>query len=72
MGEQDVKETTDDISQRVFVKALLDDVNALEDMLERDMFETGVRRIGAEQEMFLVDRTMGPAPTSSRAPTTRG
>jgi hypothetical protein len=33
MGEQDVKETTDDISQRVFVKALLDDVNALEDML---------------------------------------
>jgi CBS domain-containing protein len=65
MGEHDVKETTDDISQRVFVKALLDDVNALEDMLERDMFETGVRRIGAEQEMFLVDRTMGPAPVAT-------
>jgi CBS domain-containing protein len=65
MGEQDVKETTDDISQRVFVKALLDDVNALEDMLEREMFETGVRRIGAEQEMFLVDRTMGPAPVAT-------
>ncbi len=65
MGEQDVKETTDDISQRVFVKALLDDVNALEDMLESDKFETGVRRIGAEQEMFLVDRTMGPAPVAT-------
>jgi len=65
MGEQDVKETTDDISQRVFVKALLDDVNSLEEMLEREMFETGVRRIGAEQEMFLVDRTMGPAPVAT-------
>lgn len=65
MGEQDVNETTDDISQRVFVKALLDDVNALEDMLEREMFETGIRRIGAEQEMFLVDRTMGPAPVAT-------
>jgi len=29
------------------------------------MFETGVRRIGAEQEMFLVDRTMGPAPVAT-------
>jgi CBS domain-containing protein/gamma-glutamylcysteine synthetase len=65
MGDHDVNETSDDISQRVFVKALLDDVNALEDMLERDMFETGVRRIGAEQEMFLVDRTMGPAPVAT-------
>ncbi|MEX1368387.1 MAG: glutamate-cysteine ligase family protein, partial [Nannocystaceae bacterium] len=45
----------------MFVKALLDDVNALEQMLEDEMFETGIRRIGAEQEMFLVDRTMGPA-----------
>ncbi len=65
MGDHDVNETSDDISQRVFVKALLDDVNALEDMLERGMFETGIRRIGAEQEMFLVDRTMGPAPVAT-------
>jgi CBS domain-containing protein/gamma-glutamylcysteine synthetase len=65
MGDHDVNETSDDISQRVFVKALLDDVNALEDMLEGEMFETGVRRIGAEQEMFLVDRTMGPAPVAT-------
>jgi CBS domain-containing protein len=65
MGEQDVNDSTDDISQRVFVKALLDDVNALEDLLESDKFETGVRRIGAEQEMFLVDRTMGPAPVAT-------
>ncbi|MEM7154964.1 MAG: glutamate-cysteine ligase family protein [Myxococcota bacterium] len=65
MGEQDVTEQTDEISQRVFVKALLDDVNTLEEMLEREMFETGIRRIGAEQEMFLIDRTMGPAPVAT-------
>ncbi|MEM9461529.1 MAG: CBS domain-containing protein [Myxococcota bacterium] len=64
MGEHDVKEQSDESSRRVFVKALLDDVNTLEEMLEREMFETGVRRIGAEQEMFLVDRTMGPAPVA--------
>lgn len=64
MGEHDVKEQSDESSRRVFVKALLDDVNTLEEMLEQEMFETGVRRIGAEQEMFLIDRTMGPAPVA--------
>ncbi len=65
MGEHDVQEQTDEASQRLFVKALLDDVNTLEEMLERDMFETGIRRIGAEQEMFLVDRSMSPAPVAT-------
>ncbi|MCA9707276.1 MAG: CBS domain-containing protein [Myxococcales bacterium] len=64
MGEHDIEEQGNDRSRRVFVKTLLDDVNTLEEMLEREMFETGVRRIGAEQEMFLVDRTMGPAPVA--------
>lgn len=66
MGEHDVTEQKDDASQRAFVKALLDDVGALEQMLERGMFETGIRRIGAEQEMFLVDRSLGPAPVATR------
>ncbi|MCH9682869.1 MAG: CBS domain-containing protein [Deltaproteobacteria bacterium] len=65
MGDHDVTEQSDEVSQRVFVKALLDDVHALEQMLEQDMFETGIRRIGAEQEMFLVDRTMNPAPVAT-------
>ncbi|MEC7725270.1 MAG: hypothetical protein VYD05_07140, partial [Planctomycetota bacterium] len=38
------------------MKAILADVHALERMLEEDRFESGVRRIGAEQEMFLLDR----------------
>jgi CBS domain-containing protein len=45
-----------------FMRALLRDVRALERMLDNGRFETGVRRIGAEQEMFLVDSSYRPAP----------
>ena len=43
------------------MKALLDDLRALEEMLETGMVESGIRRIGAEQETFLVDSNLGPA-----------
>ncbi len=33
-------------------------------MLDEGRIESGVRRIGAEQEMFLVDRHMRPAPVA--------
>jgi CBS domain-containing protein/gamma-glutamyl:cysteine ligase YbdK (ATP-grasp superfamily) len=46
------------------MKALLDDLRALEVMLEGDVMESGVRRIGAEQEMFLVDSNLGAAPVA--------
>ncbi len=39
-----------------FVKALLDDVTALEYMLDNDWFESDITRIGAEQEIVLIDR----------------
>ncbi len=52
--------TTDDM--QVFVKNLLRDVQALEYMLENDWFEKDIVRIGAEQEMCLVDnKTFKPA-----------
>src|SRR5689334_10033982 len=43
------------------MSAILADLRALERMLREGRFETGVRRIGAEQEMFLIDRTWSPA-----------
>lgn len=47
---------------QLFVRALLDDVQALEYMLENDWFERDIVRIGAEQEMCLVhNKTMKPA-----------
>lgn len=61
MGEADVQATDDPERRRVFMRRVLDDVRALERMLEEGMFETGIARIGAEQEMFLIDSGQRPA-----------
>ncbi len=62
MGDFNVRQDSGEELRRNFMKLLLGDVRALERMLDMDMFESGVRRIGAEQEMFLVDRASRPAP----------
>ena len=54
MGEQKVSLVKSQKQMRTFVKSLLKDVQALEKMLEHDVFEKGITRIGAEQEMVLV------------------
>ncbi|MBX3199038.1 MAG: CBS domain-containing protein [Labilithrix sp.] len=46
-----------------YVRALLSDLRALERMLAEGMFEEGVSTVGAEQEMFLVDRAYNASPT---------
>ncbi len=61
MGEQNVQRSGDEGLRRAFMKALLDEVRALEDMHSAGLFERGIRRIGAEQEMFLVDQANRPA-----------
>jgi CBS domain-containing protein len=64
MGEH-IKSAEHDARQaQAFMKALLDDLAALQRMLEGGLIESGARRIGAEQEMFLVDRAMRPAPVA--------
>jgi CBS domain-containing protein/gamma-glutamyl:cysteine ligase YbdK (ATP-grasp superfamily) len=65
MGEQDVREHSKAEEIRVFLQDLLRDVRAFEKMLEEDLFESGVRRIGAEQELFLVDQHWRPAPIAT-------
>jgi hypothetical protein len=50
---------------RKFTKALLNDLRALERMVHDGLFESGVRRIGAEQELFLVDKGWRPAPVAT-------
>jgi CBS domain-containing protein len=65
MGEQDVREQSKAEEIRVFLRHLLKDVRAFEKMLEEERFETGVRRIGAEQEVFLVDNYWRPAPIAT-------
>jgi len=48
-------------NRRRFTQSLLRDVSALERLLTSGMLEEGVRRIGAEQEVFLVDSGLHPA-----------
>jgi len=44
------------------MSALLDDLRALDYMIDHNAIESGVHRVGAEQEMFLVDQNLRPAP----------
>jgi CBS domain-containing protein/gamma-glutamyl:cysteine ligase YbdK (ATP-grasp superfamily) len=62
MGEHNVEQEVDERKLHEFMQALLADLRALAFMLEDGRIETGVRRIGAEQEMFLLDRSLRPAP----------
>ncbi|MEO0652894.1 MAG: glutamate-cysteine ligase family protein, partial [Planctomycetota bacterium] len=64
MGEQNVAELQDSVQLRAFTRAVLEDVRALETMLDEGRFETGTRRIGAEQEVFLVDQGGRPRMTA--------
>jgi hypothetical protein len=62
MGDKRVTSEYDEEQMRAFTLGVLNDLQALEAMLGAGMFEETVRRIGAEQEMFLVDSSMHPAP----------
>jgi CBS domain-containing protein/gamma-glutamyl:cysteine ligase YbdK (ATP-grasp superfamily) len=64
MGEHNVEQQGDEKKAQAFMKALLEDLRALAFMLENGRVESGVTRIGAEQEMFLIDRHLRPAPVS--------
>ncbi len=61
MGDQHVTHIQDDAALRRFTRQLIQDVRALEFMMDEGLFETGTRRIGAEQELFLVDANGYPA-----------
>lgn len=63
MGQMDVARLNP-TEIRIFITALLGDVHALEQMLATGMIESGQRRIGCEQEMFLVDRENRPFPVA--------
>ena len=65
MGEQNVQALGEQ-QRKSFTRALLNEVRALEEMLERNMFERDVRRIGAEQEMFLIDSSLHASPAAMK------
>lgn len=65
MGEHNVEEHVDERKAQQFMRALLEDLRALAFMLNNGRVESGKLRIGAEQEMFLIDRDLRPAPIST-------
>ncbi len=61
MGSQSVKAIESLRERKKFLYHLLNDVKALEMMLDQDIFEKGIQRIGAEQELCLVDKSFRPS-----------
>ena len=61
MGDQQVSRQLTTNKKARFIKHLLEDVKALEYMLEHDMIEKDIIRIGAEQEFCLVSNDWRPA-----------
>ncbi len=64
MGDFNVKSMSSKKELQNFTKHLLNDMQALEHMLENSWFESDTIRIGAEQELCLVDKNWKPAPVN--------
>lgn len=64
MGEQHVEPNPNPEAVRAFSHALRVELRTLERMIQDGRIERGVRRIGAEQELFLIDERAAPAPRS--------
>jgi CBS domain-containing protein len=60
MGEQLVTASQSSKQMRYFMKCILRDMEALDYMLEKGMIESDRMRVGAEQEVFLVDHAYRP------------
>lgn len=61
MGEHVARGARDEAEARAFTRAVLEDLRALEALIAGGGLERGVRRVGVEQEMFLVDGAGRPA-----------
>jgi len=61
MGTLNVKPIVTQEQRKEFLYHLLNDVKALEKMIEDDLFEKNIQRIGAEQELCLVTKNFRPS-----------
>lgn len=62
MGTGNVEETSGKRGRQDYVESLLNDLRALQLMLDQGVIESTPLRVGVEQELFLVDRNWQPAP----------
>lgn len=61
MGEHTIQNGADGERRGLFMKSVIADLNVLDKMLQSGLIETGIERIGAEQEMFLINHEANPA-----------
>lgn len=61
MGSQAVKAIHTEEQRKEFTKQLLYDIEALSSMIKNANFEKGIQRIGAEQELCIVDAYYRPS-----------
>ena len=61
MGELNVEKLVGSPKKVNYIKQLMGDIKALEYMLENDMFEKDIQRVGLEQEFCLVDQEWEPS-----------
>lgn len=60
MGEYKVDKLQDEYRAK-FIRHLLNDVHTLDEMIKQGLIESGIRRMGAEQELCLVKPDYSPA-----------
>ncbi|MEO9569882.1 MAG: CBS domain-containing protein [Polaribacter sp.] len=61
MGSQAVSAIKTQKDRKEFVHHLLNDMEAFEYMIKNNLFETGIHRVGAEQELCIVDKDFRPS-----------
>ena len=66
MGIQDVSDRTSPDELRYFIRSLLKDLRALDKMIADGLIQSGVRRIGAEQELVIINPAFRPAPIAQK------
>ena len=61
MGSQSVTAIKSQKDRKEFLSHLLNDIEAFNYMLVNNLFESGIQRIGAEQELCIVDEDFRPS-----------
>ena len=61
MGSHSVKAIVSLRERKEFLYHLLNDIKALDMMIKEDLFEKDIQRIGAEQELCLVNKNFLPS-----------
>lgn len=61
MGDQSVKAITSPDQRKKFIYHLLNDIDAFDQLVAQNAFERGIQRVGAEQELCIINENCRPS-----------